>query len=70
MGDVIIIAISAACGLITLIISKIRCRFVQQTNQEGWVTDTWAMGFTDQPLIDSNPQQIDTHDGNVLVFRR
>ena len=52
MTDVIVVAISAAVGIATLIFSRLRCRYVNTTNEHGDQTQVSACGFSDKPLID------------------
>ena len=70
MSDVTVILISAGVGILTLILSRIRCRYVQAENADGTYSYFSGCGFTDVPLADQNPTQIDPTQGNVLVFRK
>ncbi len=46
--DVVIVAISAAVGIATLILSRLRCRYVETTNEHGDRTQVSGCGFTDK----------------------
>ena len=52
MGDVLIVASSAGVGILTLIFSRLRCRFITQVNEAGELTYTSGFGFNERPLID------------------
>jgi hypothetical protein len=71
MTDVIVVAISAAVGIATLVFSRLRCRFVTTTNEQGEQTQISGCGFTDVPLVnDKDVETIVPDPGSILVLRR
>ena len=71
MGDVLIVAISAGVGILTLIFSRLRCRYVTQVNEAGELTYTSGFGFSDRPLIDQPMvEQIVPRNGAVMILKR
>jgi hypothetical protein len=73
MTDVIVVAISAAVGIATLIFSRLRCRFVTTTNEHGDSTQISACGFTDKPLVADKDNLVETYTpspGSILVLKK
>jgi hypothetical protein len=71
MGDVLIVGISAAVGILTLIFSRLRCRYVTQLNANGEQTYVSAFGFTDRPLIvEPMIEQVVPRPGAVLILKK
>jgi hypothetical protein len=71
MGDVLLIAISAGVGILTLIFSRLRCRYVTQVNEEGERSSVSAFGFTDRPLVDQPMvEQVVPRPGAVLILKK
>jgi hypothetical protein len=71
MGDVLIIAISAGVGILTLIFSRLRCRYVLQVNEEGEQTYFSGFGFSDRPLQSEQlVEQIVPRPGAVLILKK
>lgn len=70
MTDVIVVAISAAVGIATLIFSRLRCRYVNTTNEHGEQTQVSGCGFTDVPLVDKDIETVVPLPGGIVVLRR
>ena len=71
MGDVLIVAISAAVGILTLALSRLRCRYIVQVSEAGELTYTSGFGLSDRPLIDQPiVEQIFPQNGAVMILKR
>ena len=71
MGDIGVLIVSAAAGVLTLIFSRLRCRWVTQVDSEGRQTHTSACGFSDKPIVDEKLcEEIVPRPGSVLVMKR
>jgi hypothetical protein len=71
MGDVLIVAISAAVGLLTLIFSRLRCRQITTVAENGDQTHISACGFSDRPLMDEKMvEQITPVPGSILLIKK
>ncbi len=71
MTDVVIVAISAAVGIATLILSRLRCRYVETTNVNGERTHISGCGFTDKPLIsESAVETVTPTSGSILILKK
>lgn len=71
MGDVLIVAISAGVGILTLIFSRLRCRYVTTVSENGEQTHISACGFSDRPLLeDKLVEQISPQPGSILVIKK
>jgi hypothetical protein len=71
MTDVVIVAISAAVGISTLILSRLRCRYVETTNEHGDRTQVSGCGFTDKPLVDDKAvETVTPAPGSILILKK
>jgi hypothetical protein len=71
MTDVVIVAISAAVGISTLILSRLRCRYVETTNEHGDRTHVSGCGFTDKPLVDDKAiETVTPAPGSILILKK
>jgi hypothetical protein len=71
MTDVIVVAISAAVGIATLIFSRTRCRYVETINEHGDRTQISGCGFSDKPLTDEKMVETFTPSpGSILVLKK
>jgi hypothetical protein len=71
MTDVVIVAISAAVGIATLILSRLRCRYVETTNEHGDRTHVSGCGFTEAPLVDDKAiETVTPAPGSILILKK
>jgi hypothetical protein len=71
MTEVVIVAISAAVGITTLILSRLRCRYVETTNEHGDRTHISGCGFTDKPLVDDKAvETVTPPPGSILILKK
>ena len=71
MGDVVIMLISACVGIATLVLSRLRCRYVTQIDGNGLGPHVSACGFTDQALVPEKAiEQVEVRPGAVLVVKK
>jgi hypothetical protein len=71
MTDVVIVAISAAVGIATLILSRLRCRYVETTDANGDRTHVSGCGFTDKALIsESAVETVTPAPGSILILKK
>jgi len=70
MSDVIVLIVSGLVGIATLIVSKLRCRYVTTYDSNG-ETHVSACGFTDQILVpEKNFEQVEIRPGSILVVKK
>ena len=51
MSDVIVLVVSGLVGIATLIVSRLRCRYVTVYDANGLETHVSACGYTDGQLL-------------------
>ena len=71
MSDVIVLIVSGLVGIATLIVSKLRCRYVTVYGANGLETHVSACGYTDQVLVEPKTiEQVEVRPGSVLVVKK
>ena len=71
MSDVIVVLINACVATATLIMSRLRCRYVTTYDSNGLETHVSVCGFTDQVLVPEKAfEQVDVRTGAALVVKK
>ena len=71
MSDVIVLIVTSLVGIATLIVSKLRCRYVTVNDASGLETHVSACGYTDQVLVQEKTiEQVEVRPGSVLVVKK